>query len=464
MRGVRSLAAFAAATLIGVAYAQVEPQGKPATASISDIVAYAAYQSDVSNLASMRVESAEDVETAIDLAARHERDALVRGWMSYAADVAAQSPAFVAGVRAAERRWGAGIASRFTSNRAYARSLPGADDAIQLALNALAADASRVAAVAERHRTLAYSLQRREWGRAVSDRLDERLQRVRTLGRPGGYTAAIPISTAAQLTPRAGGADGDDSRFGGRRFWDALHDTQSTPESEPTPQAWRANETRREALDAILSVAALRVLGAQEAEANAISFFLRDPQAVGCVDMARLQFNQCLSATRFVYEGEFCLAQHALRDTAMCMTAPIARDAAYAAAFAAPQAPADLPEPEAAAVAPEAVADESEQEPALLGSAEVPTPAIAAATPPLPEVAPVAAQAAAAAPNAEPNLASRLASMGAGELYAQADELDEQGQAAQARMVRRSLISRFPDSPLALLAAQRLAGAPSDRR
>jgi hypothetical protein len=46
-------------------------------------------------------------------------------------------------------------------------------------------------------------------------------------------------------------------------------------------------------------------------------------------------------------------------------------------------------------------------------------------------------------------------------LFARADELDEQGAHAQARIVRRTLIARFPDSPLALIAAQQLAATAS---
>lgn len=59
----------------------------------------------------------------------------------------------------------------------------------------------------------------------------------------------------------------------------------------------------------------------------------------------------------------------------------------------------------------------------------------------------------------EPNGAN-FELMGPGELFARADELDQQGRADEARTVRRTLIARFPDSPLAATAAQQLA-APS---
>lgn len=52
---------------------------------------------------------------------------------------------------------------------------------------------------------------------------------------------------------------------------------------------------------------------------------------------------------------------------------------------------------------------------------------------------------------------TKLDTYGAGQLFALADELAEQGQADQSRAARRALISRFPESPLAATAAQQLA-------
>lgn len=74
----------------------------------------------------------------------------------------------------------------------------------------------------------------------------------------------------------------------------------------------------------------------------------------------------------------------------------------------------------------------------------------------LPPAQQVAARRAPAVPAAAPS--PDLAAMGPGELFAHADELDQRGQAQRARVVRRLLISRFPDSPLAVTAAQQLAG------
>lgn len=485
MLGMRSVAAFAAAALIGVAYAQAGAPAARTAAALAqqaspDTIAYAAFQADLSDLAAMEIASESAVDAALDRAARHDRNTLVRGWMSYAADVAAQAPAFVESVRALERREGRYSVSRITSNRSFARRLPGSDDATRLVLAALAADATRVAAVAARHRGLADSLQDQAWGGAVAAGRDERLERIRALAAPGGFTPQIAPSVTAQLVASPISISLSETAFGGHRFWDAISQSRPILEEGPASAHWRVDEARPETLDAIFSVAALRVLGAQQTQASAISYFLSDPRACGCVEMARLELYSCLSAAHFVYENEYCLAEHGLRDVALCMSAPILHDEAYMTAIAtratpsaaltiaaatAVAVPTELEgAPEAADAAPAAVTPEPAEAASLPGTAEGPTasPVVAVAPLPAPVPAPVVAQIPAAAPS--PPAAAQLGDMGAGELFALADELDEQGQTDQARAARRALIARFPDSPLALLAAQRLAGAPSRPR
>ena len=68
---------------------------------------------------------------------------------------------------------------------------------------------------------------------------------------------------------------------------------------------------------------------------------------------------------------------------------------------------------------------------------------------------------AAVAAKAETEYRTRLSQMNAGQLFAFADELASSGDRAKAREVSRTLISRFPDHPLATTAAQQMANAGS---
>jgi|GEM_PF-5375467 len=58
-------------------------------------------------------------------------------------------------------------------------------------------------------------------------------------------------------------------------------------------------------------------------------------------------------------------------------------------------------------------------------------------------------------------LAASLKTLNPGQMLAKADELEQAGRIEDARTVRRELLSRFPDHPLAAIAAQKLSAAPS---
>jgi hypothetical protein len=62
------------------------------------------------------------------------------------------------------------------------------------------------------------------------------------------------------------------------------------------------------------------------------------------------------------------------------------------------------------------------------------------------------------AAQAEQQFRTSLQAMNPGQLFARSDELNAQGDKARAREVQRTLVSRFPDHPLAATAAQQMAG------
>lgn len=68
-----------------------------------------------------------------------------------------------------------------------------------------------------------------------------------------------------------------------------------------------------------------------------------------------------------------------------------------------------------------------------------------------------AAKASAELAGAEKSFRDSISKMNAGQLFAKADELSSQGDKAKAREVLRTLVSRFPDHPLAATAAQQMA-------
>lgn len=335
---MRSLAVWtttAAVALLGVANAQTAPatdttaEGDLQTA----ITAYAAYQSDVSNLRAGNVRTADDLETALDTVARHNRDQLTRGWVAYGSNIAAQSPAFVQGVRDAANYYGRdAVIWAVTVDPSYARGLRGGQEATRLMLDSANADAARIIAVADRYQELAYSLQRQRWANSVAPQQAARVQRVRTLGREGAPASAVPseVSPRLQVAPLTLSPGTDPTQYGGRRFWDAVRGDAGVTEvaSAPVSYQWRANATRAEALDRMSAVAALQALDAVDAQQSAVSRLIADPRSRDCFEMAQLQLYQCMSAARYRYENAFCLGQHGLRDIGTCIGAVAQPDAA----------------------------------------------------------------------------------------------------------------------------------------
>ncbi|MBS0383874.1 MAG: hypothetical protein JSS00_00830, partial [Proteobacteria bacterium] len=107
---MRSLAVWtttAAVALLGVAAHAQTNSAAPAAAQTAApsgdlqtaIAGYARYQNDVTDLRAAQVSSNEALESALDRVGRHNKDDMTRGWIGYGSQVAAQSPAFVQGVR-----------------------------------------------------------------------------------------------------------------------------------------------------------------------------------------------------------------------------------------------------------------------------------------------------------------------------------------------------------------------------
>jgi hypothetical protein len=332
---MRSLAVWtttAAVALIGVANAQTAApaaEAAPAATSASDlqtaITAYAAYHNDVSELRGSTVGNANQLETALDTVARHNRDAITRGWVAYGAQTAAQTPAFVQGVRDAASYYGRdAVIWAVTVDPSYARGLRGGQEATRMLLDSANADSARIISVADRYQELAYSLQRQRWANQVAPQQAARVQRIRSLGTADGHTAAIPSEMSPRLTVAPLTITTTDATaYGGRRFWDALRGNAEVTEvaAQPVTYQWRANITRAEVLDRMSAVAALQALDAVDANQSAVSRLIADPRSRDCFEMAQLQLYQCMSAARFRYENAFCLGQHGLRDIGTCIGA-----------------------------------------------------------------------------------------------------------------------------------------------
>lgn len=346
---MRSLAVWtttAAIALLGVANAQTTDGAAPAAQSTSNdiqtaIAAYAAYQNDVSELRAARIGNHADLETALDRVARHNRDALTRGWVAYGGSTAAQSPAFVRGVRDAAAYYGRdAVIWALSADPGYARGLRGGNEVTRMLLDSANADAARIINVADRYQEMAYGLQRQRWANGVAPQQAARVQRVRSLGAAGQAVQALPseISPRLSVATLSLSPSTDPTVFGGRRFWDALRGSADVVEVAATQVSyqWRINPTRGMAIDRMASLGALQALDAVSDHQSAASQLMSDQRSRDCIEMAQLQLYQCMSAARFRYENAFCLGQHGLRDIGLCLSAVALPDTSAMTPISAP--------------------------------------------------------------------------------------------------------------------------------
>jgi hypothetical protein len=311
-RPMRLIAFLASLVLPLAAWAQ------PADPLHAAVDGYVLLQSDITDLIEHRVSDADELTPALALAARHNPQRVASGWIAYGALTAAQSPAFVAGVRSRVRAAGrAPVLRQLRRDLAYARNRPpGSAEAIHLILASTAADTARMIAAGHRYSGIG---ERFATSAPPADtaRREQRNTEMRTL-------AGVARVVAPDLAPRAHPAVlsatplTSAEAFGGRRFWDALGNRAS-----PTPPAftWHENSAHAARVNRMLTLAALLIVGATDNETARVNELLNDRRLTECLEIEQLQLRQCTSVAASANEDAHCIARHGLTQPAACFAA-----------------------------------------------------------------------------------------------------------------------------------------------
>jgi len=240
--------------------------------------------------------SPEAVQAALRKSATYNPEQISRGLVAYASIVALQSPEFVTTLRAyaANPDSRAALAAAIAADPRQASYLDGAQTAAGLVTATLREDIKALGQAAHSVENDAYAIQaaydpRQPWARTeVADR-EGRLAMAKTLS---GQTMPPAPAEARRLL--------DAARLG-----------------EGVPTA--AGEPRRPPHSPVvvnaLALAALAVLDSPEA-----GTLQQEPVNQRCLEMSKLNFYQCLAASRPSYEDIFCVGRHAIRDLAVCIS------------------------------------------------------------------------------------------------------------------------------------------------
>ncbi len=276
-------------------------------------VAYALYQTDITDLLAANIASAGDLDTALLRAARHDPAQVTRGWIAYGGLAAAQSPAFVRGVRsrvtAASR---AAVIRQLRRDITYARRRPpGAAEALQLVLSSAAADGARMNAAAQRYSGIGDAMNMSGWARTDRSARDTALR----ASARAEHTLAPELAARIRIGALSATPLTDAGALGGARFWDAI---AGRPSPTPPPLPWRLNSARTDIADRMFTIAGLVIVETTTEESARVAAVLDEPRTRECLELEQLQFRQCASVANDSSEDAHCLARHGLAAPGAC--------------------------------------------------------------------------------------------------------------------------------------------------
>lgn len=280
------------------------PPPPPPALSLNDGVAqaasiYVAFMREVASIPPGGFQDAESIQAAIRKGAAYEPGQLSRGMIAYGSILALQSPEFVQGVRAYanDATTRQDMIARISADPFVATTLPGADKAAGLMIDAIGRDSTAMLNIANAVEADAYTIQerrdpRRRWSTVHIQNREVRLESAKSLS---GQSLLPSAEDSARLFAAAHAGSG----------LGVAGDAINGPYTRPVAQA--------------LAIAALAALGAG-GDDNRVGTeaFTHDQASEFCLQMSKLMLFQCLAAARPSYEDMFCLGRHVARDLATC--------------------------------------------------------------------------------------------------------------------------------------------------
>jgi hypothetical protein len=223
--------------------------------------------------------SSSQVTRSLQTGAGHDAEKLEADMIAYAAMAALQEPSFVEGLRGQAQN--SDLVTLISADPDAVLQLPGASAAAGRASAALQRQGEDLAKTGARVQSASYSVQHAAWSKA-------------RVANPRSRLDAVKRVSAAAYQPEAGeAAKLQTALAGGGR------------EGGASPVVTRG-----------VALAALSVLGAGDRGAS----LTKEPSSAMCLNMAKLNYYQCLASAGTEFEDIYCLGKHALVDTGQCVS------------------------------------------------------------------------------------------------------------------------------------------------
>ena len=241
-----------------------------------------------------RFTDARSVQSALNVAESYNAGQLQEGAIAYAAVLALRSEDFVDGVRS--HTGDSTLTDRLIANPDEVYRFHGADSAAQDVAAVMQAHADAVKAAGRAISGAAYSVQHQPWSRDAVAEPEKVLA--------GAKASALKLAAA-------------DARAK-RRLLDSIGAASSVP---------GAGVSRSAEVTRGLALAAVAVLGSTgDAQESRFEPLLRDLRNADCLQMAKMNLNQCLAVAGPQYEDVFCMGRHAVGETAECLVSAVGDD------------------------------------------------------------------------------------------------------------------------------------------
>ncbi len=302
-------ALVAVVAVSGLAVARQE-RSEPGVSLARDVVAAASAFETYTRGAgaiSAAFDSGGGVADALTKGAAYQPQQLDAGMIAYGAIAALQEESFIDGVRAASRDTPPEVLiARLENDPESVIDIEGVGAAASRAQAALLSRGEPLGVTGRAVKKSAYDIQRQDWSKDPIADSAGRLAKVKALSTvfftPGEDAASRLIQAAT--APRGDG--GRSAGEGNAAF---------------TPVTVRA-----------AALAALALLGAADDDhVDGLENVMHEEKSADCMKMAKLNLYQCLAVAGPHYEDVFCLGQHALIDTAQCVSTAAGGGAAPAA-------------------------------------------------------------------------------------------------------------------------------------
>lgn len=307
-------AAFAAALVIswGAASAQASDTatGEASAAPLLEqkAAAYIRLREDLAFADTTPLNAAKVTRQVHERIGSHEAADVSMGQIAYAALIAADTPAFAEALEKAGRK--AKNRQKFLdelrANPGMIRGLNGANEAIAAIRDVAARDAKRIGGTGDRYIADAYELQQTGWARSkLPANGSARMKEAEAYAAKREWPAMTPVPAVL-------------SKAGIRRpnlDTDMTWTTSWAANGAETPVA--LDSRRQMYLTKTLVLAARYALN--DLNEGHMTAFGSDKTSKRCYNMASMNLNQCISATRTSFEEAFCLGTHALNDVSRCV-------------------------------------------------------------------------------------------------------------------------------------------------